>query len=85
MIASRTAGRTALALTLLFGAAANAAGQPVVSAIRVEEPPIIDGQLTDDAWRRAAWRTRSRRSGAGTGPASNSFPLPRCATASRPP
>ena len=54
MIASRTAGRTALALTLLFGAAANAAGQPVVSAVRVEQPPNIDGRLTDDVWRRAA-------------------------------
>ncbi|MYH29217.1 MAG: hypothetical protein F4137_10250, partial [Acidobacteria bacterium] len=54
MIASRTAGRTLLALALLVGAAAHAAGQPVVSAVRVEEPPIIDGQLTDDVWRRAA-------------------------------
>ena len=51
---SRTAGRTALALALLVGAAATAAGQPAVSAVRVEEPPNVDGQLTDDVWRRAA-------------------------------
>ena len=46
--------RTALALALLVGAAANAAAQPVVSAARIDEPPTIDGLLTDDVWRRAA-------------------------------
>ena len=51
---SRKAGRIALALALLVGSAANAGAQPVVSAVRVEEPPNIDGQLTDDVWRRAA-------------------------------
>ena len=46
--------RTVLALALLVGAAANAAAQPVVSAVRIDEPPTIDGQLADDVWRRAA-------------------------------
>ena len=39
---------------LLAGAAADAAAQPNVSAIRVDEPPVIDGLLADDAWRLAA-------------------------------
>ena len=39
---------------LLAGAAADAAAQPNVSAIRVDEPPVIDGLLADDAWRVAA-------------------------------
>ena len=39
---------------LLAGAAADAAAQPNVSAVRVDEPPVIDGLLADDAWRLAA-------------------------------
>ena len=38
----------------LAGSATNAAAQPVVTAVRVAEPPAIDGLLADDAWRRAA-------------------------------
>ena len=38
----------------LAGAATEAAAQPVVTAVRVAEPPAIDGLLADDAWRRAA-------------------------------
>ena len=47
-------GRTVASLALLVGAAANAVAQPVVSAVRIDEPPTIDGRLTDDVWRRAA-------------------------------
>ena len=32
---------------LLAGAAADAAAQPNVSAVRVDEPPVIDGLLAD--------------------------------------
>ena len=39
---------------MLTGAAANATGQPVVTPIRVEEPPVIDGLLDDETWRGAA-------------------------------
>ena len=51
-----TLGRmTAWVLALLLaGAAADAAAQPNVSAVRVDEPPVIDGLLADDAWRLAA-------------------------------
>ena len=51
-----TVGRmTAWVLALLLaGAAADAAAQPNVSAVRVDEPPVIDGLLADDAWRVAA-------------------------------
>jgi hypothetical protein len=49
----RTAGMAALAIALLAAIAANANGQPTVSAARVDEPPVIDGQLADDVWQRA--------------------------------
>ncbi len=49
-------GRVAvLTLALAFaGAAADALAQPAVTAIRVEQPPVIDGLLDDDAWSSAA-------------------------------
>ena len=47
-------GIGAVLALLLTGAAANATGQPVVTPIRVEEPPVIDGLLDDETWRGAA-------------------------------
>ena len=52
--ALRPARRTAWALALLAAAAADTAAQPNVVAVRVDEPPVIDGSLADDAWRQAA-------------------------------
>ena len=43
-----------VASLLMAGAAADAFAQPVVTAVRVDEPPVIDGLLADDAWRLAA-------------------------------
>ena len=39
---------------LLAGAAADVFAQSVVTAVRVEQPPVIDGLLDDDAWTNAA-------------------------------
>ena len=47
-------GIGAVLALLLTGAAADATGQPVVTPIRVEEPPGIDGLLDDETWRGAA-------------------------------
>ena len=47
-------GIGAVLALLLTGAAADATGQPVVTPIRVEEPPVIDGLLDDETWRGAA-------------------------------
>ncbi|MCY4122818.1 MAG: hypothetical protein OXG72_18065, partial [Acidobacteria bacterium] len=53
--ALRSVRGTALAVLLLQGVVApDASGQPTVTAARVEQPPSIDGQLLDDAWRHAA-------------------------------
>ena len=38
----------------LVAAAADVFAQPAVSAVRVEQPPVIDGLLDDDAWTNAA-------------------------------
>ncbi|MYD70881.1 MAG: carbohydrate binding family 9 domain-containing protein [Acidobacteria bacterium] len=39
---------------LLAGTAADVLAQPVVTAVRVVQPPVIDGLLDDDAWTDAA-------------------------------
>ncbi len=45
---------TAGAALLFVAAVSGADGQPAVTAVRVDEPPDIDGRLADDAWGRAA-------------------------------
>ncbi len=48
-------GHVALAQTLAGGrGAASPTGAPVVSAVRAEVPPVIDGRLDDRAWQIAA-------------------------------
>lgn len=45
----------ALGMSLLFGfatASAEESPRPVLRAVRVDAPPVIDGVLEDDAWRR---------------------------------
>ena len=52
--ARRPARMAAWVLALLLAGAADTAAQPNVVAVRVVEPPVIDGLLADDAWRQAA-------------------------------
>ena len=47
------AGSAGFALAAYGAAASPAKPRPSVTALRVEQPPVIDGALDEDAWQKA--------------------------------